>query len=57
MDLKRFDCKNTLIDAMHSGINLFVGAGFSVYAKDKNEKNLPTGNKLIEELHTIFGSG
>jgi hypothetical protein len=57
MDLKRFDCKNTLIGAMHSGINLFVGAGFSVYAKDKNEKNLPTGNKLIEELHTIFGSG
>ncbi|MBF1646039.1 MAG: SIR2 family protein [Prevotella sp.] len=57
MDLKRFDCKNTLIDAMHSGINLFVGAGFSVYAKDKNEKNLPTGNKLIEELHTIFGPG
>ena len=57
MDLKRFDCKNTLIDAMHSGVNLFVGAGFSVYAKDKNEKNLPTGNKLIEELHTIFGSG
>ena len=57
MDLKRFDCKNTLIDAMHSGINLFVGAGFSVYAKDKNETNLPTGNKLIEELHTIFGSG
>ena len=57
MDLKRFDCKNTLIDAMHSGVNLFVGAGFSVYAKDKDEKNLPTGNKLIEELHTIFGSG
>lgn len=57
MDLKRFDCKNTLIDAMHSGVNLFVGAGFSVYAKDINEKNLPTGNKLIEELHTIFGSG
>lgn len=57
MDLKRFDCKNTLIDAMHSGLNLFVGAGFSVYAKDKNEKNLPTGNKLIEELYTIFGSG
>ena len=57
MDLKRFDCKNTLIDAMRSGVNLFVGAGFSVYAKDKDEKNLPTGNKLIEELHTNFGSG
>lgn len=57
MTLERFDCKNTLIDAMHSGLNLFVGAGFSVYAKDKNGRNLPTGNKLIEELHTNFGSG
>lgn len=57
MALERFDCKNTLIDAMHSGLNLFVGAGFSVYAKDKNGRNLPTGNKLIEELHTNFGSG
>lgn len=57
MTLERFDCKNTLIDAMHSGLNLFVGAGFSVYAKDKNGRNLPTGNKLIEELHTNLGSG
>ena len=57
MAIKRFDYKNSLVQAMHSGINLFVGAGFSVYAKDKTGKNLPTGNKLIEELHTNVGPG
>lgn len=33
MKIDRFDQKHTLIEAMHSGINLFVGAGFSVHAK------------------------
>ena len=42
---------------MHSGINLFVGAGFSVYAKDKTGKNLPIGSQLINELHTNVGPG
>lgn len=57
MAIKRFDYKNSLIEAMHSGINLFVGAGFSLYAKDKTGKNLPTGNQLIEELHINVGAG
>lgn len=57
MAIKRFDYKNSLVEAMHSGINLFVGAGFSVYAKDKTGEKLPIGSQLINELHTNVGPG
>lgn len=53
----RIDYKETLIQAMKKGLNLFVGAGFSVYAKDADGVNLPLGNKLVEELHKHVGPG
>lgn len=42
---------------MHSGINLFVGAGFSVHAKNNIGLTLPIGSELIKELHTHVGPG
>ena len=49
--------RNTLTVAMQTGINLFVGAGFSILAKDKNEKELPLGATLLSELQTAVGPG
>lgn len=46
--------KNSLIHAMKTGINVFVGAGFSLYAYDKKKQNLPSGNKLADELKSMF---
>ncbi|WP_144223318.1 SIR2 family protein [Mesorhizobium amorphae] len=40
--------------ALKSEINLFVGAGFSILAKDKNSKFLPIGSALSEELCSEF---
>ena len=57
MKIERFDQKHTLIEAMHSGINLFVGAGFSVHAKDSEGNKLPVGSQLLQELHKNLGSG
>lgn len=57
MSIKRFDYKNTLIQAMHSGINLFVGAGFSIYAKDSKGNKMPVGNQLVTELKEHVGPG
>lgn len=57
MSSKRFDCKNTFIEALHNGINLFVGAGFSIHAKDILGNKLPTGKQLLSELHEHVGGG
>lgn len=46
--------KNSLIHAMKTGINVFVGAGFSLYAYDKKKQKLPSGNKLADELKSMF---
>ena len=46
--------KNSLIHAMKTGINVFVGAGFSLYAYDKKKQKLPSGNGLAEELKSMF---
>lgn len=46
--------KNTLIHAMKTGINVFVGAGFSLYAYDSRNKKLPTGKELANELQKSF---
>lgn len=35
---------------LQNEINLFFGAGFSVYAKNKNKENLPTGQELCIQL-------
>lgn len=55
--MERIDYKETLVQAMKSGINLFVGAGFSLYAKDSNGKELPSGDTLLKELQAILGPG
>lgn len=57
MSLIRLDCKNTFLEALHNGINLFVGAGFSIHAKDKFGNKLPTGKQLLSELHEHVGGG
>lgn len=46
--------ENSLIHAMKTGINVFVGAGFSLYAYDKKKQNLPSGNGLANELKSMF---
>lgn len=55
--ITRIDYKETLVQAMKTGINLFVGAGFSLYAKDASGKKLPTGSQLLAELHANVGPG
>ena len=55
--ITRIDYKDTLIQAMKTGINLFVGAGFSLYAKDASGKSLPSGSQLLSELHDSVGPG
>lgn len=55
--MKRFDHKETLIQAMKNGLNLFIGAGFSLYAKDMSGKCLPKGTDLLKELHQYVGPG
>lgn len=54
MDFKRFDNRASLSDAFSRGINLFLGAGFSVYAKNSTGEKLPTGNQLLLELNQKF---
>ena len=51
----KIEKQNLLEHFFHNGINLFVGAGFSVLAKDKSGKNLPTGLDLAKELASLFG--
>lgn len=55
MAIKRFDHKNMLINALKTGVNLFVGAGFSIYAEDKQGVKLPLGGTLLNELKNKFG--
>lgn len=55
--ITRLDYKETLVHAMKKGLNLFVGAGFSVYAKDSDGVALPVGSQLISELHQHVAPG
>ena len=41
-------------NALSTGINLFVGAGFSILAKDEDGNRLPLGSELSKELAAIF---
>lgn len=41
-------------EAITKGINLFSGSGFSVHAKDGNNRQLPTSDQLKKELITEF---
>lgn len=46
--------QNTFEHALRNGINLFVGAGFSLLANDANKNPLPTGGQLAKELAKHF---
>lgn len=50
------ELKESLNKAINNGINLFLGAGFSVYSKNKNDNRLPLGNELCYELIKKFKS-
>lgn len=39
---------------MQSGMNLFLGAGFSVYSYNGNEESLPLGNLINKRLIELF---
>lgn len=47
--------ENSFKQAINSGINVFVGAGFSTLASDETGRQLPTGSRLLEELNNEFG--
>lgn len=55
MGIKRFDHKNSFINAIKTGVNLFAGAGFSIYAEDSQGKKLPLGRDLLKELKAKLG--
>ena len=44
---------NSFRDALNTGINIFAGAGFSILAKDKHDRNLPLGASLAKELGNL----
>lgn len=50
----QIDEKNTFDKALKTGINLFLGSGFSVLAKDAQGKALPCGRELLYELIDEF---
>ena len=50
----QIELKDTFNKEIINGFNLFLGAGFSVYAKDIQGKILPTGKQLSEELIEHF---
>jgi len=42
----KIENEHSLKEAFRSGVNLFVGAGFSIDAKNKKGDKLPLGKKL-----------
>lgn len=46
--------ENTFRAIFSSGMNLFLGAGFSVMAKDESNNSIPTGLQLKDELISNF---
>lgn len=50
----KIDNEHSLIQAFKTGVNVFVGAGFSILAKDKYNQNLPLASNLLIELQRKF---
>lgn len=48
--------EDTFKTALSGGLNLFVGAGFSVLAKNRDKVSLPIGSALVDELKGQFES-
>lgn len=52
----QFDAQKLFEDNLKKdGINLFLGAGFSILSKNCNDENLPLGNQLKDLLIEKFG--
>lgn len=52
----RFDNKELFISLVSQyGMNLYLGAGFSVYAKNEGGEGLPLGNEINKRLIKEFG--
>jgi hypothetical protein len=49
-----FEGQNLFEEALKNGINLFLGSGFSILAKDKYSESLPVGLELTKELQLKF---
>lgn len=54
MQFERFDSIDSFSESIKNGINLFLGSGFSVEAFDEEDKRLPIGNGLLNELKDEF---
>lgn len=55
MDKAEFENLNLFTEfASRSGFNLFLGAGFSVYAKNDKDEQLPLGNSIGESIANLF---
>lgn len=50
----RFDNQSTFENSLKNGINLFLGAGFSILAKNTNGENLLIGRELADDLKNRF---
>ena len=50
----KIENEHSLKEAFRSGVNLFVGAGFSIDAKNKKGDKLPLGKNLALELRTHY---
>jgi hypothetical protein len=46
--------ENSFLKALQTGVNIFAGSGFSVLAKDADDRTLPVGGELCEELRQRF---
>lgn len=52
----RFDNETLFISMVSKyGMNLYLGAGFSVYAYHKDGEALPLGDKINQRLISTFG--
>ena len=50
----KIELKESFEKDFREGLNLFLGAGFSIYAKDKTGSSLPLGLQLCDELISEF---
>jgi hypothetical protein len=46
--------ESTFRKIFSEGMNLFLGAGFPVLAKDPESRTIPTGRELSNELKVLF---
>jgi len=49
----KIEHENTFKQALKSGINLFVGSGFSILANDPQGNAVPTGPELANRWHNL----